>query len=317
MHAFTNWDLAAIALTGLGLWAWSRGSPTWAGALLGVGIATKLYPLFVLLALLMLCARAGKWQAAAKATRGRRCGRRGLLPARRSWSRSRSLFPNSTCTGAPSAVRLAVVPLAEPDPWRRLGQRLAGRPARVLAATVRQRASMPRRRAGRRRRRSTCCPRLASWWSIAGCRRAGRAGAAAAPGRSDRLPAGRRLHRASTRSTPRSTCCGSCRSRCWPGRGGRSLLIWQVAEVVLGAANLYALIGFDHSDQGLPLNIYLVFIVVRDVVLFCLMALVVRGGAGAAGGHRAARRRRRPGGRGARRRTRRGRRWHRLLTTSA
>ena len=43
---------------------------SWAGALLGVGIATKLYPLFVLLALLMLCARAGLWRAAAKAIGG-------------------------------------------------------------------------------------------------------------------------------------------------------------------------------------------------------------------------------------------------------
>jgi uncharacterized membrane protein len=67
MHAFTNWDLAAVAFTGLGLYAWSRGSPMWAGAALGLGIATKLYPLLVLLALVMLCARANKWRPAVKA----------------------------------------------------------------------------------------------------------------------------------------------------------------------------------------------------------------------------------------------------------
>jgi len=70
LHAFTNWDLAAVALTGLGIWAWSRGSPVWAGLFLGVGISTKLYPAFVLLALLMLCARAGKWRGAGKAVAG-------------------------------------------------------------------------------------------------------------------------------------------------------------------------------------------------------------------------------------------------------
>jgi uncharacterized membrane protein len=55
-----------------------------------------------------------------------------------------------------------------------------------------------------------------------------------------------------------------------------SLLIWQATEVALGAANLYTLIALDHSDQGLPLDTYLVFVVLRDVVLFWLMGLVVR-----------------------------------------
>ena len=58
LHAFTNWDLAAVAFAMVGLWAWSRGSPVLAGALLGLGIATKLYPLLLLLALLLLCFRA-------------------------------------------------------------------------------------------------------------------------------------------------------------------------------------------------------------------------------------------------------------------
>jgi uncharacterized membrane protein len=54
------------------------------------------------------------------------------------------------------------------------------------------------------------------------------------------------------------------------------ILIWQVSEVVLGGANLLTLIALDHSDQGLPMNTYLVFVVVRDLVLFWLMALVAR-----------------------------------------
>jgi uncharacterized membrane protein len=55
-----------------------------------------------------------------------------------------------------------------------------------------------------------------------------------------------------------------------------SLLVWQAAEVVLGVANLYTLIAEDHSDQGLPLDTYLVILMVRDVILLGLLALVVR-----------------------------------------
>jgi uncharacterized membrane protein len=59
VHAFTNWDLFAVALAGLGLWAWARRRPVLAGVLLGLGVAAKLYPAFLLLALLLLCLRAG------------------------------------------------------------------------------------------------------------------------------------------------------------------------------------------------------------------------------------------------------------------
>jgi uncharacterized membrane protein len=57
----------------------------------------------------------------------------------------------------------------------------------------------------------------------------------------------------------------------WP-----ALLVWQVSEVLLGIANLYTLIAEDHSDQGLPLDSYLLVLVARDVVLLWLLALVVR-----------------------------------------
>ncbi|MGY2065910.1 glycosyltransferase family 87 protein [Blastococcus sp. SYSU DS0619] len=60
VHAFTNWDLVAAALAGLGMWAWARRRPVLAGVLLGLGVAAKLYPLFVLAALFLLCLRAGR-----------------------------------------------------------------------------------------------------------------------------------------------------------------------------------------------------------------------------------------------------------------
>ena len=56
--ALINWDLLPIALTALGVLFWSRRRPGWAGVLWGLGMAAKLYPLFLLGPLLMLCLRA-------------------------------------------------------------------------------------------------------------------------------------------------------------------------------------------------------------------------------------------------------------------
>jgi uncharacterized membrane protein len=60
LNAFVNWDLIAMALTALGLAAWAARRGVWAGVLLGLGVATKFYPLVVLGALLLLCLRAGR-----------------------------------------------------------------------------------------------------------------------------------------------------------------------------------------------------------------------------------------------------------------
>src|SRR4051794_5249621 len=62
VHAFTNWDLFAIALSMLGLWAWARSRPVLAGVLIGLGIAAKFYPALLLVALALLCLRAGRWR---------------------------------------------------------------------------------------------------------------------------------------------------------------------------------------------------------------------------------------------------------------
>ncbi len=63
LHAYTNWDLIAVAAAAGGLLAWSRRAPVLAGLLLGLGIAAKLYPALLLLALLPLCVRAGRMSA--------------------------------------------------------------------------------------------------------------------------------------------------------------------------------------------------------------------------------------------------------------
>jgi uncharacterized membrane protein len=59
-HAFTNWDLVAVAFTAGGLLAWSKKAPAIAGILIGFGAATKAYPLLILVALGLLAYRAGR-----------------------------------------------------------------------------------------------------------------------------------------------------------------------------------------------------------------------------------------------------------------
>jgi Glycosyltransferase family 87 len=60
LSAFVNWDLIAMALTTMGIAAWAARRGVWAGILLGLGVATKFYPLAVFGPLLLLCLRAGR-----------------------------------------------------------------------------------------------------------------------------------------------------------------------------------------------------------------------------------------------------------------
>lgn len=48
-----NWDLFAVLFVAAALWAWARGRPFLAGMMVGLGTATKLYPLFLLGAFLV------------------------------------------------------------------------------------------------------------------------------------------------------------------------------------------------------------------------------------------------------------------------
>ncbi len=64
VHAFSNWDLLAMALTSAALWAWARKQPVLAGTLIGLGTAAKLYPIFLLLAIAILAIRTRKYSPA-------------------------------------------------------------------------------------------------------------------------------------------------------------------------------------------------------------------------------------------------------------
>ena len=74
LTATINWDLLAVALTAVGMLLWSRSRPLAAGVLLGLATAAKLYPVLLLLALFLLCLRAGQ-AAGLRGHSGRRRGR--------------------------------------------------------------------------------------------------------------------------------------------------------------------------------------------------------------------------------------------------
>jgi uncharacterized membrane protein len=63
-----NWDLLAVVCVAGALWAHARGRPGWTGALLGLGTAMKLYPLFLLGGLAVIYARERRWRDLAGAT---------------------------------------------------------------------------------------------------------------------------------------------------------------------------------------------------------------------------------------------------------
>lgn len=55
-----NWDLLVVALTSLSLLLWARRREVLGGAVLGLAVAAKLYPVLLLLPLAALCLRAGR-----------------------------------------------------------------------------------------------------------------------------------------------------------------------------------------------------------------------------------------------------------------
>ncbi len=57
LTATINWDMLAFGWVAGSLWAWSTRRPLLAGVLIGLGTATKLYPVFFLGPLLVLCLR--------------------------------------------------------------------------------------------------------------------------------------------------------------------------------------------------------------------------------------------------------------------
>lgn len=277
LHAYTNWDLAAVALTGLGLWAWSRGSPLWAGALLGVGIATKLYPVFVLLAIVMLCARATKWRAALKAVAGAAvaivvCYIPAILIS------NSFAFPDNSCVGHH--------PLSGWQWFENLSKTRGADWGSVwlVFEHVFGGDRFGRALSGPIPAAGACSGTPTSLNTIAAaCVLVVIAGVGALVALAPRRPRVAQIAFLLVAGFIVLNKVDSPQYALWlvplavlARPRWASLLVWQVSEVLLGIANLYTLINLDHSDEGLPMDMYLTVIVVRDAVLFWVMGLIVR-----------------------------------------
>ncbi|BBX28425.1 glycosyltransferase family 87 protein [Mycolicibacterium alvei] len=59
-QVFTNFDALATATAAGAMLAWARRKPVWAGALIGIGVAVKLYPLLLFIPLVLLGLRSGR-----------------------------------------------------------------------------------------------------------------------------------------------------------------------------------------------------------------------------------------------------------------
>ncbi len=66
LTAMISSDLFGVALVSAGIWAWSRRRPVLAGALLGLAVTARTYPLLILLALVLLGVRTGRLTAVAR-----------------------------------------------------------------------------------------------------------------------------------------------------------------------------------------------------------------------------------------------------------
>ncbi len=272
MHAFTNWDLAAVALTLGGLLAWARRRPVLAGVLIGLGVATKLFPLLVLLAIAMCCLRARRWRELMLATSS---AVGAIVVAYLPAVLISGQFPVQA--GCPAAHDVAgwqffsyVSQIRGADSgsfWlvlQNLIQHLSPG-SRPLDAGLQCGAPV--------------ALNIAAAATIVACIASVLLLVVWAP-RRPRIPQVAFLLLTAfivfnKVDSPQYALWLLPIAVLARPRWG-AILVWQASEVVLGAANLYELIGFGKPGFGLPLWTYLVFIVVRDVILGWLAALVIR-----------------------------------------
>lgn len=264
---FINWDLAAVALSCLGLLAWSRNKHVLAGALLGFGVATKLYPVLVLVALGVLCLRSARLREWLRAVVAAVCAFAlayiPVLLVARSFP-----FPNSQCPGAHQLNAALFF-------WRFSEIRGADWGSPWLAAREISGSSLDSPACGQSPAVLNLGVGLATVFVLAAV-----AMLAVTARRRPRVTQVVFLLVAGFVLVNKVDSPQYC---LWllpfavlalPRWG--PILLWQATEVVLTIANFYALAHQDRPATGLPMWPYLTTMFVRDAVLLWLMGLVVR-----------------------------------------
>jgi uncharacterized membrane protein len=252
VHAFTNWDLFAVALASLGMWAWARRHPVLAGVLIGLGAAAKLYPVLLLGVLFVLCLRAGRLQAWLGAALGAAVAWLAVnvpiaVLAPENWARfftlngSRPADPDTLWNIALTVTdhRILDGPLAEGQSPSVLNAVVAGALLALAAAVAALALLAPRR------------PRVAqlAFLLVAGFLLLNKVWSPQYSLWLLPLAVLARPH--------------------W-----RSLLLWQATEALLWVPRLLWYLGTD--NKGVGIEWFLVAVGVRDVAVVVLMALVVR-----------------------------------------
>ncbi len=262
VQAFTNWDLFAVALGGAGLVAWSRRHPVLAGVLLGLGAAAKLYPLFFLGPLLVLCLRAGRlreWTVAASATVAAWAAIN--LPVALLYGDNWSLF-----------FRLNTTRLADPDTvWNIAVQLGAG----FLNST-----GVPPGSPAPADPANAPAPVLLNALTLL-CFVAVCAGVAMLALRAQRRPRLMQLLFLVVAGFLLTNKVWSPQYSLWllplavlALPRWKPILIWQLTEAVLWIPRLLWYLGTDHN--GIKIQYFLFAVTIRDIAVIALMALVVR-----------------------------------------
>jgi len=266
---FINWDFAAVALTCLGLWAWSRQRHLWAGAFLGLGVATKLYPILVLLALGLLCLRTAQIREWVKSVAAAVAAFViAYLPFLLVSYGKTFPFPDATCAQSRPLSPLLFF-------WKFSQIRGADWGSPWLAARQLSGSSLDNPSCGQSPSLLNLGVALATVFVVAAV--------ALLAVSSRRRPRVAQIAFLLVAGFVLVNKVDSPQYCLWllplavlalPRWG--PILVWQATEVVLTIANFYVLANQDKPTTGLPMWPYLTAMFLRDAVLLWVMGLVVR-----------------------------------------
>ncbi len=245
-HAFSNWDLFAMALTSGALWAWATRRPVLAGLLIGLGTAAKLYPALLLVPLWLLAVRTRRFGGAGWATAaavgfvagGQRAARAGLPHGWSEFYRFSIDRPaeRSTVWAIGNTMVESTLSATDSTYWVPPGR--GGR----ADARARRCSSWRRWRCWLRRK-----PRARPSWPSSSCWRS------CSP----------------PRCGARSTRCGWCRCSALARPRWRLALVWQFTEIAVWFVTLTLLLGLDPQASAHGVTYSTLVVVIAAATCCC------------------------------------------------